>query len=95
VEYEDAATLTRIPGCRQEDRRAPDHRDARSHREAARDSPGRQGGKVDAGPRQEAVDALIALGYKPAEVNKLIGALDTDGQSAEDIIRSALKQVAG
>ena len=40
-------------------------------------------------------DALIALGYKPGEVTKLVGGLDTDGQSAEDIIRSALKQVAG
>jgi len=27
--------------------------------------------------------------------DKLIGSLDTDGQTAEDIIRSALKQVAG
>ena len=42
----------------------------------------------------EAFDALLSLGYKPNEVNKLIGQLDTDNQSAEDIIRQALKQVA-
>jgi len=40
------------------------------------------------------VDALISLGYKPREVQKLIGELDVDGKSAEDIIRLALRQVA-
>ena len=49
---------------------------------------------VEAGARSEAVDALIALGYKPREVQKLIGDLDVDGKSAEDIIRLALRQVA-
>lgn len=47
---------------------------------------------VERGARSEAVDALVSLGYKPAEVNKLIGRLDVDGQSAEDIIRLALRQ---
>ena len=36
----------------------------------------------------------MALGYKPNEVNKLLGKLDLDGLSAEDIIRQALKQAA-
>jgi Holliday junction DNA helicase RuvA len=44
--------------------------------------------------KSEAVDALISLGYKPREVQKLIGELDVDGKSAEDIIRLALRQVA-
>ena len=37
----------------------------------------------------------VALGYKPAEVSKLVASLDTDDKSAEDIIRGALKRVAG
>ena len=49
---------------------------------------------VEAQPRAEAFDALVALGYKPNEVNKLLGKLDIEGLSAEDIIRRALKQVA-
>ena len=49
---------------------------------------------VEQGARSEAVDALVAPGYRPAEVNKLIGKLDVDGQSAEDIIRLALRQAA-
>ena len=56
------------------------------------------GGVVKLSPEQsarsEAVDALVALGYRPAEVQKLVGKLDIDGQSAEDIIRLALRQAA-
>jgi Holliday junction DNA helicase RuvA len=94
VEYEDATTLTKIPGVGKKtaERLIIEMRD-RVTRLPAAAAPGAIA--VDGeSPRQEAVDALIALGYKPAEVNKLMGRLDTDGRSAEDIIRSALKQVA-
>ncbi len=95
VEYEDATTLTKIPGVGKKtaERLIIDMRDRVAELPTSLPKAGKV--KVDAGPRQEAVDALIALGYKPAEVNKLVGALDTSGQSAEDIIRSALKQAAG
>ena len=42
--------------------------------------------------RSEAGDALVALGYRPAEVTKLLANLDIENMSAEDIIRQALKQ---
>jgi Holliday junction resolvasome RuvABC DNA-binding subunit len=45
-------------------------------------------------PKSEAVDALVSLGYKVNEVNKLIAHMDVDGKSAEDIIRQALRQAA-
>ena len=50
---------------------------------------------VEKGAKSEAIDALVALGYKPAEVTRLIAKLDVDGQSVEDIIRLALRQAAG
>jgi Holliday junction DNA helicase RuvA len=50
---------------------------------------------VAASARNEAVDALVALGYKPKEVNNLIGNLDIEDKSAEDIIRLALRQASG
>jgi len=49
---------------------------------------------VEASARNEAVDALVALGYKPKEVNNLIAKLDIEDKSAEDIIRLALRQAA-
>ncbi len=42
--------------------------------------------------RSEAFDALVALGYKPNEVKRLLDRVELAGQSAEDIIRSALKK---
>ncbi len=49
---------------------------------------------VAASARNEAVVALVALGYKPKEVNNLIAKLDIEEKSTEDIIRLALKQAA-
>ena len=93
VEYDDAASLVKVPGIGKKtaERLIIEMRDRI-------DAPGAQTGtakvQVDAGAKSEAVDALISLGYKPREVQKLIGELDIDGKSAEDIIRLALRQVA-
>ena len=43
-------------------------------------------------PRNEAFDALISLGYRTNEINRLLGRLDIAEKSAEDIIRLALRQ---
>ena len=93
VEYEDSATLVKVPGIGKKtaERLIMEMRDRI-------DTPSAQTGAtkvdVEAGTKSEAVDALISLGYKPREVQKLIGELDVDGKSAEDIIRLALRQVA-
>jgi len=94
VQLEDTGMLVRIPGVGKKtaERLIIEMRD-----------------KIEAGPpttstgvplqvvgdaRSEAVDALVSLGYKPAEVKRLLGQMDTKDQSAEDIIRNALRQVA-
>jgi Holliday junction DNA helicase RuvA len=92
VEYEDSASLVKVPGIGKKtaDRLIIEMRDRI-------DAPSAQSVtaevRVDAGAKSEAVDALISLGYKPREVQKLIGELDVDGKTAEDIIRLALRQV--
>jgi Holliday junction DNA helicase RuvA len=48
-----------------------------------------------ADPAQEAVSALIALGYKPAEASRAVNALARDDMKIEDIIRQALKGLSG
>jgi Holliday junction DNA helicase RuvA len=94
VEYEDAATLVKIPGVGKKtaERLIIEMRD-RIDLEAA--APGSRRVVIAENPKSEAVDALIALGYKAGEVNRLIAGLDVEGKSAEDIIRLALRQVAG
>ena len=93
VEYEDSASLVKIPGVGKKtaERLIIEMRDRIDQPQAlARTAPV----SIAAGARSEATDALVALGYKPREVQRLIGGLDIDGKSAEDIIRLALKQVA-
>lgn len=94
VEYEDAAMLAKVPGIGKKtaERLIMEMRDKVENVGA----PSLPGGKVTAesSPRTEAFDALVALGYKPNEVNKLLGKLDIDNLPAEGIIRLALKQVA-
>jgi Holliday junction DNA helicase RuvA len=45
-------------------------------------------------PLADAVSALVALGYKPAEANRMARAADNGAQTSEEIIRVALKSVA-
>ena len=94
VEYEDAATLSRVPGIGKKtaERLIMEMRDKIGD-VGAPTLPG-QKVSVEASPKSEATDALVALGYKVNEVNKLLGKLDIDEQSAEDIIRQALRQAA-
>ena len=52
-------------------------------------------GTVEADPVSEAVRALVALGYKPNEAHRAVTDVSPAGLSTEDIIRQALKRVAG
>ena len=93
VEYEDTATLVKIPGVGKKTA----ERLIIEMRDKFRATPAAAGaGRIAAptNPRSEAVDALVALGYKVNEVNKLIGNMDVADQTAEDIIRQALRQAA-
>jgi len=94
VEYEDTTTLSKIPGVGKKtaERLIIEMRDRIDKVLPA--AAGATPPNAEAGARSEALDALVSLGYKPNEVNKLIGKLDTGDMSAEDIIRRALKQAA-
>tara|TARA_B100000959_G_scaffold287111_1_gene369416 strand:- start:9255 stop:9845 length:591 start_codon:yes stop_codon:yes gene_type:complete len=43
--------------------------------------------------KEEAFDALLALGYKLSEVKKIMSSIKVDNEKPEDIIRKALKRV--
>jgi Holliday junction DNA helicase RuvA len=47
------------------------------------------------GEANEAYGALIALGYKPTEVTRMLKSVDAASLGTEDIIREVLKQVHG
>lgn len=97
VTNDDAACLTRVPGIGRKtaERLIVEMRD-RVMKQAGDDgeTPVPVAERRD-NPVEDAVEALMALGYKPAEASRAIRSLDGDGRSSEDLIRQALRQLAG
>jgi Holliday junction DNA helicase RuvA len=48
-----------------------------------------------ADPVQEAISALLALGYKPPEASRAVQSISAEGMSSEELIRQALKGMVG
>jgi Holliday junction DNA helicase RuvA len=46
------------------------------------------------GARAEAYAALVALGYRPVEVNRLLQGVEQEGAGTEELIRRALQAAA-
>lgn len=97
VEAEDAAPLVRIPGIG----RKTAERMLIDLRDRLKDLGGEAvaGAAVAALPdpsaaQGEAYGALVALGYRPAEVVRLLKAVGGEGGTTEDIIRRALQAAA-
>ena len=88
----DAARLTKLPGIGKKtaDRMVLELRE----KAGAADSAGPLSGldSADTTPLAEARSALEALGYKPAEAQRLTDAVKTEGLATDQIIREALKR---
>ena len=48
-------------------------------------------GTMVSNPVEDAVSALVGLGYKPQEASQMVRVIDSTNMSSEDIIRSALQ----
>jgi len=93
VQEGDTAALTRLPGVGKKtaERLVVEMRDRLDDWQPA---PAAAPGPAPAGapdPEREAIDALVALGYRPAEAARMVSRLDIAGMASEDIIRAALK----
>jgi Holliday junction DNA helicase RuvA len=94
VEAEDVTMLTRIPGI---GRKTAERViiEMRGNVQKLASAVGQAQTGIDAAqpatPHSEAFSALIALGYKPPEVTRLLKSADEPGLSTTDIIRRALK----
>jgi Holliday junction DNA helicase RuvA len=93
VHDQDAASLTRVPGI--------GRKTAERLLIEMRDRLGTPNGEADAAarppaasPAGEAFDALVALGYKPAEATRLLKAAGPGTHSTEELIRRALQGAA-
>jgi holliday junction DNA helicase RuvA len=91
VATEDLASLTRIPGVG----RKTAERLLIEMRDYFKALPVAQGGLAEAPtPRSDALHALLALGYKPPEAQRMLDAVASEGSSTEDLIRAALQGAA-
>jgi Holliday junction DNA helicase RuvA len=97
VEQEDLATLTRLPGIGKKtaQRLVMEMRDRLDRLDGlpAVTAPDGSPVSADESTLVDAVGALVALGYKPAEANRMARAVFNGARNSEEIIRAALKAV--
>jgi Holliday junction DNA helicase RuvA len=93
IEAEDVAMLTRIPGIGRKtaERVIIEMRDSVQKLSAPAPAGNPLSAAAGRSPQSEAYGALIALGYKPPEVARLLKSADEPGLSTTEIIRRALK----
>ncbi len=93
IEAEDVAMLTRIPGIGRKtaERVIIEMRDSVAKLATPAPAAGSPSSALVQSPQSEAFSALIALGYKPPEVTRLLKSADEPGLSTTEIIRRALK----
>ncbi len=96
VEYEDTASLVKVPGIGKKtaERLIIEMRDRVAAAGPAGVAGTPPGAPAAEDARAEASTALMALGYRAAEVTKLLRQVDTEDLSAEEVIRQALRQAA-
>ncbi len=94
IQEGDVALLTKVPGVGRKtaERLLVEMRD----RIAAQPGTGGGGGAglAATSAEGEAYGALVALGYKPAEVSRMLKQVNTPGLSTEELIRQILKNLA-
>lgn len=90
VQGQDISALTRVPGIGRKtaERLIVEMRDRLTAPQLASGAPGEG---TAANPANEAYDALIALGYRPAEATRLLKAAGTGTHTTEELIRRALQ----
>ncbi len=101
IQEGDSATLVKLPGVGKKtaERLIVEMKDKLDRWQSAPLLDGKPlvaGGEMAAAAKdveQEAVSALVALGYKPQEASKVIGKMFKEGMTSEELIRQALQNM--
>lgn len=94
ITLQDHTRLSRIPGLGKKtgERLVIEMKDRLDHFKLADSSLIQGQSQLISSPVQEALNALTALGYKPAEAQRLLSHIKTPCETAEEWIRAALKK---
>jgi len=95
VQNRDATALTRLPGIGKKtaERLVVEMQD-RLGETSGLASAGSSMPGVAQNPAKDAISALVALGYKQPDADRMVRAVAGDGMASEEIIREALKAAA-
>jgi Holliday junction DNA helicase RuvA len=95
VQGGDASALVKLPGIGKKtaERLIIELRDRLEASSAPATSASGGPGATVSNPVDDAVSALVGLGYKPQEASQMVRVIDSADMSSEDIIRSALQTV--
>jgi Holliday junction DNA helicase RuvA len=95
VETDDVGSLVRLPGIGRKtaERLIIEMRDRVRHPGLVSVGEGRTA--VPAEPRAEALDALVALGYKAPEARRMLDRVPESVTSIEELLRAVLRSAAG
>jgi len=93
VQEDNSAALVRLPGVGKKtaERLIIELRDRLEGVAALPASAGADVPVAAGSPVEDAVSALVGLGYKPQEASRMVRAIDTGALSSEEIIRAALQ----
>lgn len=98
VDSDDVASLIRLPGIGRKtaERIVIEMRDRVRHpsHTGAASTAGGPAGSGGMEPRTEALDALVALGYKSAEARRMLERVPESVNSTEELLRAVLRSVA-
>jgi Holliday junction DNA helicase RuvA len=99
IQVDDTAALVRLPGIGKKtaERLIVEMRDRLDKLESFTGTiPALRGRGESKAPSatSDALGALVALGYKPNDANRMVRGVESDGMNSEQIIRQALKAVA-
>lgn len=95
IRNNDSAALTRVPGVGKKtaERLVVELRDRLGGGETGGAGMPATGG-ASSNPVEEAVSALIALGYKPLDASRMVRGIDSKDLGVEEVIRRALQAAA-
>lgn len=95
IQNEDVTALVRIPGVGKKtaQRLIIEMKDKLVITGSAQTSSTTASAAVQESPASEAVSALVALGYRPVEANRLVKSVEAEGLGSEELIRAALQSL--